>query len=583
MKTASFLDLSHNILAIYEATRTDPSYTNESEDQLYKNLIPNFTCLNDNRNVNFSTNTTVHYIINSSLYKSETCERIKAALDYTHLLFHHYQEKLMNFTLSEYEKTLMAKISNENVDKRLCKETQEKIQKFYNHTQYFFIELRTGINKRITAIFKKHFCKDCCAHVDRLHKNNAIISLQGEVGDDLPLNALINASYESKEGDNDLKAFVKILAAKKTDIRMLHSALNGIIDHAKKFHQTEANRQLHRVANLATLESHLYNLDKSIFRTIDNEHLLFRKSLKEDVVLSSDFYDEKTGKISKYMLTLGKQIGKKEQSEFDKNIFFEIKTIFKDQEEQKQLANSSVCWVTINRTLAGIKWAQLRSCNVIQPATFHFIDNQGRFALVDKLQSLPQGSLKSNKEFYACIARWVGWLCTNSITLDHLRAENIMLAKHPTDSHRNVLTSVKITKPLDKFSYSDLEQFVYDISKGKQDIFNYIMNESGLAQTDDAQFFKALTLESFNPEMDPARAALGKTFKDKSTLVKAIKMQQDIVKMQNECSKILKLNNISIPTSELQKHILEMHQQMGCISFLWPTFQNDILARFKLN
>jgi hypothetical protein len=580
MQIHPFWNVSHNLFAIYEATCSDPSYTHEDEDQLYKNLIPNLTCLNDNRNVNFSTNNHLNNFLNCSLFKPETRARIKAALDYTHALFHQYQERLMDASLPEFENCLMVKINNGSVDKRLCKETQEKIQKFHDYTQYFFIEVQAERNKKLTTLFKKHFCEDCLAHVDRLQENYAIITLQGEIGDELPLRALIDASYGNKEENSELKNFVKTLAAKNSDISTLHSAFNGIVDHAKKFHQTEANKRLNRVPDLATLESHLYDLNKQVFSKVDKDLLVFRDSLKVDFVLSTEFYDEENGKNSTYTITLGKQIGEKGQSEFDNNLFFEIKTLFKDQEEQKQMANSCVIWITINKALAGIKWVQNQSCNIIQPATIRFIDNQGRFALVDKLQSLPNGSFNSNEKFYECIARWIGWQLTQSITLDNLNIDNIMLAKHPIEGNRSVITSIKVTKPLDKFSYSKLEQIVYDISKGDQRVFHFIMNQSGLSQTDDAVYIKTLVHASFKPEIDPEREAIGKTFKDKSTPLGAIKLQQDIAKMKDECLKILKLSHKAISPSELEQKILEKYDEKGCVSILWPTLQAEIITTY---
>jgi hypothetical protein len=584
-KLDSFLNVGHNLLAIYNATHYQENKVDALESEgLYKYLLPNITFLYQNHHVNFWPQRKVRTFISSFLLQEDPIPYVQAALNYTHYLFHQHQNQLMEIHLPAFKEALGKKKISLEVDKVALKNTHERIQDFYLHTHYFFKAVYENQNERLKQIFFKHFCSGCFNHIKEVEHNYAIISLQALLDEEIPLKELIDISYTQLEIENLLtnviiNQFIRKSTAKKIPIDLFHTALKTIIIYGHEF-PDGVNLMLKRIPCLATLESHLFDLNQDLFNQVDTDFLRWRDALTEESPLVTEFYEDEI--VSKYCFVLGNQIGKKAKANgIDKNIYFEIKNCTKNGFECNEFKNC-ILWLSINKAIPGVRLKQRKRCTTIFPVCIDFIDSEGRFALVRKLAPLPLRPMKDNPlatKFYETISGWIKFLIENSLTPNRLNVNTFML--EPLEDQGFTLTSIRLVKDLPNFSYVPLEQFAYDLSKGDNLIYQFIMKKSTLATIDDALYIKNSVVNTFNPTFDPIREAIGKSFKDKSIPLFVKSTQKKITELKDECLKLLEINKIYITNEEMQKIILEKYQEKGCVAMLWPSIQSEILDFYK--
>jgi hypothetical protein len=608
MTIGNLSDVRHNFRAIYEAAHYNPTpFPNNPEEppeklypvELYAYLSP--WLLPFDGELNFKP--WRQRLLHSDEFRYFMLEGSQRAINKTHELFHKWQTQFFHQDLP-YMKTYLSEVSNlsspQKVDEQLYKPTRDNIQDFYLSTHHFLHSIHHDPNVRMRQIFKEHFCQKCFDPMEPLEQMYAIMALQGEIGETLPLKVLIEASFEKEMEEVSLHNFIKKISARKVSFNILHSALKAIVEYALKSKITADDIERKHLPSLENLEYALYRLDPSLFSCPHPEHLEWRKTLKPGSEIVTIRYENKSGqqKATRYRFILGEQLGKK-LGQFDHNIYFEIKECFvtpkiftketidelkyeplikfhkESEEKNSDIEKKSVIWISANEAIPGIRSAMADLCYGIELSQIQFIDNQGRFALVEKLYD-------NHTEFVKLLPDWIQWALREvenaPISLEPLRYPQTFMFNKETE-----LKAVKLVKRAESFSFNAWEQFIYEASKGDNPTFKTLMLKSQMASMAEAEFIRNTVLASFNQsQFDPQQPCKTSFFHDKNVLKLALDLQADMIKLhENSCRRLESEGRSPISKEKVQELLLKFYQDSGAFSVLWPTLQDKVLAAYK--
>ena len=595
-------DVGHNFRAIYDATHHGPSSKGTGGKlpavELYSHLCPRQIPFIDG-DLNFRVRTRW---FEDDYTQFALAGAVQSALNNTHTLFHQHQKHLLTHDLPKM-KQYVRKISNAGrntpIDESEYYSVRTDIQNFYIHTHHFLKSIYSDPNVRMRQIFDSHFCPNCFDHMELLEQMAALISLQGETGHTLPLKALIDASFGRTVEDGSLHDFVKILKDKNVSFSTLHNGLKAVIEYAQKSKVTADDLEGNIIPSLDRLEYALYDIDAALFSFINPVHMDWRNTLHEGSELVSIQYKNNASEQSaiRYRFILGAQIGKKQQG-LDHNIYFEIKECYEttrvfSNESQHELKyepliqfNNSlektnedikrnrVILISLNEAIPGIRNCKSELCFGMELSSIQFIDNQGRFALVEKLQ-------ENNEALIHVIPQWIKWAIKEvenaPVSLDPLGSPQKFLF-----NSEGILTAVKLLRPTPSFSFNVWEQFVYEIVKGDKNNFKSIMTKSELDSLEEAKFIRNSVISSFEEgQFNPQEQCKKQTFQDKNVLKLALDLRAEMNKLLETCCRSLESKGISSPSKEEIKNFLLKHYvESGGVSLLWPTLQEDVIKLY---
>ncbi len=596
-------DVGHNFRAIYDATHHEPSPKGTVGKlpavELYSHLCPRQIPFIDG-DLNFRVRTKGWSQDDYTPFA--LAGGVQCALNNTHTLFHQYQKHLLTHDLPKM-KQYVRKISNAGrnipIDESEYYSVRTDIQNFYIHTHHFLKSIHSDPNVRMRQIFDRHFCSNCFDHMELLEQMAALISLQGETGHTLPLKALIDASFGRTVEDGSLHDFVKILKDKNVSFAALHNGLKAVVDYAQKSKVTADDLEGNIIPSLDKLEYALYDIDAALFSFINPVHIDWRNTLHEGSELVSVQYKNNASEQSsiRYRFILGAQIGKKQQG-LDHNIYFEIKECYEttrvfSNESQHELKyepliqfNNSlektnedikrnrVILISLNEAIPGIRNCKSELCFGMELSSIQFIDNQGRFALVEKLQ-------ENNEALIHVIPQWIKWAIKEvenaPVSLDPLGSPQKFLF-----NSEGILTAVKLLRPTPSFSFNVWEQFVYEIVKGDKNNFKSIMTKSELDSLEEAKFIRNSVISSFEEgQFNPQEQCKKQTFQDKNVLKLALDLRAEMNKLMENCCRSLESKGISSPSKdEIKNLLLKNYVESGGVSLLWPTLQEDVIKLY---
>lgn len=599
MDLGNLSGVNHNFRAIYEATHYDPEPFPENPNEPHKKLFPvELYCylspkiLPFDKGLNFRT-----WSYHSRFFM---IDGIREALNTTHQVFHQWQTKLLNQDLPKM-RAYLGEVSNlkanDKFDEKPYWQVREDVQNFHLSTHHFLHSIHHDPNVRMRQIFDRHFCIKCFDHIEPLEQMYSIIALQGEIGETLPIKALIDASFGKEVEDASLHKFLKNLSDKKVSFKLFHSALAAIVKYAQRSKVTLDDIERKNFPSLEKLEEALYTLDSSILSSKHIDHLEWRNTLKPCSEIISIRYNDDHGQQTaiRYRFILGNQLGKK-QNKFDHSVYFEIKECFvatrvfsKDtldelkydplikfheeiEEKNNDIETNKVLWISINEAMAGIRESKSETCYGMNLSQIEFIDNQGRFALIEKLH-------ENYAEFVKIVPKWIRWALKEvenaPISLEPLRDPQSFMFNKDTE-----LKAVKLIKRSDSFSFNAWEQFIYEASKGDQNTFKKIMLESEMTSLAEAAFIREAVLTSFDKsKFDLLQQCKASSFNDKDILKVATGLQEDMVKLQESCFRQLEPKYGSALSKEMIKELLlEGYEKSGGISMLWPSLQDNVIS-----
>lgn len=605
-------DVRYNFQEIFAAAHINPTASQLEKlcpVELYIHLSPN--CLPPAGNVNCRP--WLNGFFHNDFTRYPWIKAIQWALDNTHKLFHEYQKRLFEEDLPKLEiylRELSRAKSGHNVDEIQYKEARENIQNFWISTHFFLKSIHAHPNVRMRQIFEKHFCQECFYHMEPLEQMQSIIALQGELGASLPLKALIEASFGQEVLDDSLLNFVKKLKSKDVPFNILHYALKAIVEYAAKYKMTQDDIREKNYPTLDRLEQALDELDPSLFFCRSQEHLAWRNTLKKGSEITTIQYADLRGEQAaiRYRFILGEQIEPKPESDgFDNNMYFAIqdcyisKKIFRPEEKQElkyepliqfeealeekdtEIGQNCVLWISINEAIPGIR--RMKACDYydkylseygFQVSQIQFIDNQGRFALVEKLHENQAGIIKVIPELIQTALKEVDGAPQS---LEPLRLPQKFLFDKD-----KCLKSIKLIKPAKDFSFNSWEQLVYDMAKGSTKAFKRMMRKSGLYEMEEAKFLRQAVMDSFKEDKGNLEKNCDmQSFRDKHILALAASLQQEMLKAYENCCRSLELTyGGGISKGKIKQLLLEHYAAAGTVSLFWPSLQNEVAAVYTL-
>lgn len=610
MSLGSLGDLRYNFQEIYQATHLEPTAlgTKSLEPvELYENLSPDLLLAEGQIHCRPCFNV----FLNNDLTRDYFLGAIQKALEHTHNLFHEYQTRLLSTDMPrmlDYMRAVCKLKSGQGLDECAYQEVRENIQDFWIATHFFLKSVHADPNVRMQKIFKKHFCRRCFDHMESLEQVQSILALQGFLGETLPLRDLVEASFGNEGVDESLIAFVKKVKAAGVPFDVLHLALKSIVEYASKYKMTQDDILRENYPALDKLELALDEIDPAFLMDANPDHLAWRDTLKPGSEIISVQYENHSGRKAavRYRFILGEQIGAKPEG-FDHNLYFSLKECYvarryltegrsremryepllrfhkQPEERLPEKEQSRVLWISINEAMPGLRHIKSKIyyerylCEYgFANSCIDFIDNSGRFALVEKLQDNQKGLLKVIPEMIKIALQEVAGA---PVTLEPLNKPQ----KFMFDANK-CLKATKLIKPAKAYSFSAWEQFVYDVAKGDKAAFAAIMAKSGLDKTEEVEFLRQAVQDSFREDKGKLeQASYYRTFHDKQVFALATSLQNDLAKIFENCCRSLETaSSQPVSKEKVKRLLLEYCRNSSFVSFLSPSLQSDVVRAYTV-
>lgn len=425
-----------------------------------------------------------------------------------------------------------------------------------------------------------------------------IIDLENQLGAPMPFSALsilitTNNESELKEGHRKALETWVWHVQKHADhiyIDLFRKALVNFVRIAigeKFFEVPEEERHARGIASRVTYAMDIlrtFNTDKhptslsSFFAKKDPEHMRWRDSLEPGSKIE---YSEGT-------LTVVEQIGNLGKKD-DQNVYFAVK------EKPDQLV-----WICFNRVMLGLKYqmhgkfcdemairepilaGRATYVTVIRGCTIHEVDAQGRFILIDRLQTPLSGiqwKEKQSKE-EGVLLEWL----TKELSL-LLKREGDMIPRYLTPKHimldkGGVMRFWKITD-LVPWDFDMILKFAQDVANGNLAIYQRLVGTSGVADHKIARFYQEVLEANLKGEaFDAAGLASRRNFSERTIAKRAEEFAKAILELKAQCKKLvldeLKRRHIDLgPRYDLDQVVgttlrRSLKGEMRTVGCIWP-------------
>lgn len=497
------------------------------------------------------------------------------------------REIAKNFT--SYKKNLIVLLEeqdNFNVKKYSLHRYQ--ISHWNDATKPLLTLLHRRQNKKITATTGKIFVwnlhkKTHTAAFQRkrlfeeLHAYQNIINIERRLQVETPLVTLKKLSQMkklNKEEEAGLQRWIETLNKqdKQITVRQFHKGLEALVGHIKKHHWMQGLVP----PSLVALELALTKRNCRIFLRRDPKHIAWRDTIKPGMALSG----------CNTSLHLMRELKPKKSDPSSNNIVFTVK----DNADKVVVIGKNRALLGIKKEIAdNLSWGCLS-------ATWHEVDEEGRFALVERLRE-PLSSLKwtSTSENITpsdqCEAHpFIGqlkWCLQKELTPENFSYKNFMFCR------KGILKSTKI--PLKgPLNLPGLESFARKVARNNVHVFRYIMQESGLSFHSYVAYFKEVVEAALkgDEEIDCSTLAAFDRHQitDPFVIKQAKQLKVEVTALHHQCMEELRrryhIENISKASRCAAKAIKGLYLYSGTISTLWPSLKKDtikhVAAKMKL-
>jgi|694.fasta_scaffold02776_2 hypothetical protein len=442
------------------------------------------------------------------------------------------------------------------------------------------------------------FDSELIAFIEQLEAFYFIIDMEAVIGKRVPYHLLFNislgVSLDEKE-EIQVKKFLQECTHSNVTTNQLQRGLRAYLSYCKENHLTSSNVQKGQVPNLVALKNYMQSCVQSpLFNQASEEYLEQRKLLREGSTIRFVKKNVEGERVEQevHELVLGPRADTIKP--LDRFIFFQITsyTITRTSynrtnctlneylgvspgDAEQQDVDQMLCTVGYNEAILEMK-AACRS-EFCKQATFHFVDERGQFALVEKLYEGDQYPEKHKELLFKLLSSCIE---TNEMP-DPFRPEYFMLGGDASGEF-----VLKSAKPLASvpLRWDEFEKFLYLFSKGDVKTYHQIYDKLGLELQPGLPLIRSVVLSS----LDERPLDLTKNFNriDKGSELNALakKLQSE---MKNKHAKICESLTTSCPEfkEEDKKRVgeilIEHYKITGAVAFLWPNLEELTISTFK--
>jgi len=488
--------------------------------------------------------------------------------------FHIHLEAVKS-SVKTYGQYMIKRTEGYAVDETEIHQTRDQLTNWNQRVTPFLKLLTTQPSAKISAIFRDLLLgkEKYTTHVAMINFFNQesivnissyqeIIDLEGHIGGPIPFATFLKISTGKellKNEIQDVKLWVeKLNLATDYCIEDLQKVLTIIIQHFIHHHYHSG---LTHKPSKVLLEHYLSHVGSTLFKQSDEKHLAWREALKTGDSISIN------GKLA----ILGARIGKKKDG--DENIFFQI-------EGEKNV----VLRTAKNRSLLGIEQSIEQEGVGIPKAKLLEVDNEGRYALVEKLFPLIDKGKFKNLSCELTVEQKVVVLNLIEMINDMIMHNYCLAELNKGYLMRSQDDMIKSTRHLTKcgFDYNQIERFVFNLHPNLPTVYRYIMQNSLLKNHALTIYYQAV----FNHVVlgTPIDAA---DISEKNKIVGDI-FKNDVESLKNNCTRQLEdemeVEELSEEMEELLNlELVNQYHLHGSAAKLWPTLQSSVVQAIKIN
>lgn len=480
------------------------------------------------------------------------------------------QFKLIEVTADTYRQYLTERCEGYSPEERELHSVRSHLTAWNHGITPFLNLLQINRGGRILALFRNIFQGSADLSTEakfysffeqdlfkRICGYQELLDLEGQTGGPLPLVPLFKVATRrelSKSEEIELSNFVeKINEAEGTSIEKLLKALQVLVDHfVSKHYKVDLMNKPHR----GLLEIYLNQIGCQLFKKVDSQHLAWRESLKSGDQLQ--LLDRK--------VTLGARLGKKKES--DDNLLFQV-------EGEREL----IVRVGKNRSVLHLEeYSSKEKMEVIHKAAVILIDVEGRCSLMERLYPLiekRQSSDFSNAHtivldgIVKLIDQFVtGGFCFKEITLNYLM--------------QSTSGEIKSTRNMTRipFDFDLIENFIFDLSPGRPEIYSYVMGKSKLNSHPIANYYRA----TFRHVVKESAEVLITEGLPEKVIARAAVLSSEARSVRGSCIQQLThmkgVEELPDETEQrLQQALLACYHDYHLAARLWPTLKEDVIRR----
>ncbi|MEI8125128.1 MAG: hypothetical protein WCG42_05195 [Parachlamydiaceae bacterium] len=369
--------------------------------------------------------------------------------------------------------------------------------------------------------------------IKALKECQKIIDMEGVTGNALPLeifNKILMGKILRSEDSKEMTRWISWLNKIDPEVDPIHRAFEALSIQFKREGESDESRR----KNLSTLELHLLERGCRVLLKEDPEHTAWRKGLRKGDKIGTD-------------IILGEEI-------HSLGYPSDLTHVYSIEGQPTQVAV-----IGQNCAILSLRDRQMQGCCDLGLKPVHFlkISEDGRIALMEKLQSLNTikwGSTEAGIFFEDTIVlrgvvNFLKSLIKKNQTPVHFSTSHFMI------DHEFQLRSIKPLKSQD-FDFNAVEDFILECSSGNLAIFQYLMTESGLIKHPIAKFYLDLIRGSLKgDDISPDDLAGIYKISDSKVVDRGVDLIKQIKIIQQKLYISLKQALVSADPSWLQSQI----------------------------
>jgi len=491
--------------------------------------------------------------------------KLKQAIIHTHTLFHE-QMATIKPSLVHYQDYLMRAGKSYEVHEKEYFNSRKAIAKLCEST-FPFIKMMNDLHhprfeKLLKSCFKPNKLSSTLfssPEIEPLRVYRRIIRIESITQSPLPL-AIFKKVFKGKiitpEENKELEKWAKKINKANLPPSKVHHALTTAISLYNP-PQTSPER------NLMALEALLEDKGCTCFQQIDPHHFEWQQQLKRGFVVSHRGIE----------YTLGSEINPS-ISDNDQMRVFPI------QENPKLVA-----LIAHNRVILALKYFRGRSEDIfgLESASLLSVSEDGRFALMERLQTLDQISWKSTQERLYEDDKPKLEAIIKFLRL--LFKQNHMPAKLSTNllafDDRDQLKALKTT-PKQPFDFNTLEDFVFACAQGNKTIFKHLMKASWLSKHEMAKYYQKTIVDTLKGDMTSEDIS-GRIYKidNPKVIDRSIALRDEILRLHQQLlTQFRQLFPNKDPRElnrQIRDSILACYKASKAAGKLWHTLPQDVL------
>lgn len=495
------------------------------------------------------------------LGKTTRLEKIKTAIEHTQTIFNRHL-CLITSHVKEYENYLHKLSKGYEVSELQIFSSRSAITSWNAATKPFIKLLKDVKYENLRQIFNFSLGNPDFHRFKIVQK---IINFEGILHAPLPLEVFEKGARGKKLSDSDFKLlrhWIQSINYSGCTLHCLHGTLQAIIEELNLQQLPDCDAK----ADLLKLEILLQANGCKLFEKEDPKYMRWRESLQKGAEIP----------FNGSYLILGEQIGKKVVG-IDHFLVFEI-----------QNNPHHVLIVGHHQSALALRQEQhrLEQTEKLDPIPFVGIYDEGRWALMPKLTSLPKIKwvstgrtiAKEDEKYLRPISELVKWFVEGNYTPQNFSPNSLMF-----DS----AGQIKLLKPAPKgpFDFNALQDFILRCAAGNLTVFQYLMTLSGLDKHACAKFYQQIIAHALQGKMAAPHVLAGiYAIGDHKIVDRGAVLQQEVVNSKNRCITALAEHFPDKTPNELEKVVsdlfIQKYVQSKAAGILWPNFEDELVQNY---